>query len=128
MRFAAQMASQQKNLGNRYKAWNAPALKPPILQELLKEALHNIKLTVPRVFRATNHLRYLLKTDASDLGWGATLEIQGRVIKSLKMGWTKNQSSLHSNHKESLAMILALTFLLPFIHAGTRLELKTNSL
>ena len=130
MRCAAQMAAtnlQQGTANNRFKAWNAPTFKSPELQDLLKEASHCLQSPIPRVFRATTNLRYQLNTDASDLGWGATLKTQGKEVKAAGLPWTNNQKGLHSTHKEALATALAVKFLAPYIPEGSHLELNTDS-
>ena len=130
MRLAAQMASFHNNpqAKNVYQAWNAPQHKTELTQELLDESLRCLQQTTPKVFRATSNLRYLLSTDASDLGWGASLSLEGKEIKSAGLMWTRNQQHLHSTHKEALATSLAMKFLLPFVPEGCTLELQTDSL
>ena len=77
MRYAAQMASFPcSKAPNVYQAWSATQVKSPELQELLTESLNCLNQTIPIIFRATSHLRYLIYTDASDLGWGASLKTE----------------------------------------------------
>ena len=129
MRYAAQMASFPcSKAPNVYQAWSAPQVKSPELQELLTESLNCLNQTIPRIFRATSHLRYLIYTDASDLGWGASLKTEGKEIKSAGLMWTAKQRLLHSTHKEALATSLAIKFLIPYVPEGCTLEIHTDSL
>ena len=103
---------------NVYHAWTASQVKFPEHQELLTESLNFLNQTMPRIFRATYKLRYLIYTDASDLGCGASLKTEGKEIKSAGLMWTAKQKVLHSTHKEALATSLAIKFLNPYVPKG----------
>ena len=72
-------------------AWSAPQVKSPELQELLTESLNFLNQTIPKIFRATSNISYLIYTDASNLGWGASLKTWGKEIKSAGLMWTAKQ-------------------------------------
>ena len=55
-----------------------------------------------------------LYTDASDQGWGATL--QSMEVSGI---WSPPQSSLSINHRELIAVGLALQYFLPFVEGRT---------
>ena len=56
----------------------------------------------------------LLHTDASDSGWGATL--QSMEVSGI---WSPPQASLSINHRELIAVGLALQYLLPYVGGHT---------
>ncbi len=68
-----------------------------------------------------------LGTDASDLGWGAALEVQGSDKPILAKGtWTLQERSLHITAKEALGLKLGVASLLPHFR-GKAVQLKLDA-
>jgi ribonuclease HI len=114
------MARMNNTLNKMVKrwGWNSNVTLSPLLAEeikcWLKPVTHNdavaLRVAQPSV---------TLTTDASPWGWGASLETADNETVRLWDTWADEQQGLTSNHKEFLAILLALTQLQEH-HSETR--------
>ena len=112
---------------NTQKCWSLSTAKPLQLHHLLRLCLQALHHPVPQVLRPSNDLVYTLHTDASNLGWGAQLCLQGKEIHTCAQPWTPQEGLLHITHLEALASCHAVEQFLPHIQAGSTLQLKTDA-
>ena len=131
MAYAARMVEKNKVVLGKWdkqRCWNRLVEKEEELRWLLKECLHCLVNPQPRVLRSVVEEKYVLQTDASNAGWGATLFLEGKEIATAALPWTMKQRELHITYKEALATALAVRFLLPRIRGGSSLEIQTDAL
>ena len=127
----SQNAREHPN-ASREKCWGTTIAKGKDLQDLLQQCLHAIEVPIPRVFRATNREQFVLRTDASDKGWGAQLVkcLGGRQeleLKTCAQPWTRREGQMHISHREALASAKAVKTLLPFLPPGSKVNLETDA-
>ena len=116
---------------NKQACWRMSTNKPSPLQVLLMEAHAAAQQPVPRPFREqtpTNKRTYILQTDASDKGWGATLSKDGREIGTAASAWTTGETDKHITHREALASALGVQALQHHLPDGTRLTIETDAI
>ncbi|KAM9954219.1 hypothetical protein ACTFIW_003760 [Dictyostelium discoideum] len=54
---------------------------------------------------------YVLTTDASESGAGATLKKKNKIIKTWSFQWSTTQSNMSSNRREMFALLIAYSYL-----------------
>ncbi|KAM9955001.1 hypothetical protein ACTFIW_000831 [Dictyostelium discoideum] len=57
--------------------------------------------------RRTNNYNYVLTTDASESGTGATLKKGNKIIKPWSFQWSTTQSNMSSNRREMVVLLMA---------------------
>ena len=84
-----------------------------------------------RVFRALNDHKYVLQTDASNLGWGAALYRRSQstlvTVEETQGVWSMEEETLHITTREALASARAVQVLLPRLPPGCSLLLQSDS-
>ena len=136
MQFAGSLASKNAKLcklpKNSPKAWGQTIEKPKALRELLQRCWTAMQEPMPRVYSPTSDADYRLRTDASDIGWGAQLcALKNGVwseIATCSQHWTRDQQRLHITHREALASALAVDLVLDRISPGSRLEVQSDAM
>ena len=113
---------------NKNMCWGKTVDKASIpgLQQLLSRCLLSLLHPTPLIFRPKTKMTFILTTDASDDGWGASLTFQGAETHACSMAWEPAVRAWHSTHKEALATNLAIHHLLDKIPTGCRLVLRTD--
>jgi hypothetical protein len=71
--------------------------------------------------------QYILNSDASNIGWGATLICHEKEVNTCAFQWTTQQHKMHITQKEALASALALHHLIPEIPQGSKILLQTDA-
>ena len=112
---------------NKEQCWGTTVQKTMQLQKLLQKALKAVQHPTPRVLRARSGLDYVITSDASNQGWGAHLQLQGKEIHTCAQTWTPSQARLHITHKEALASALATKTFRKFITPRSKLIIKTDA-
>jgi hypothetical protein len=82
---------------------------------------------IPKPFRPSNDTEAVLQTDASDIGWGASLIVKGKEVGTCAQKWTDAEKMLDITHREALASALAVEHLMEHIPPGCRLKLETDA-
>ncbi|KAM9974261.1 hypothetical protein ACTFIR_012782 [Dictyostelium discoideum] len=75
--------------------------------------------------RQTNNYDYVLTTDASESGAGATLKKGNKIIKTWSFQWSTTQSNMSSNRREMLALLMAYQALYTGPISSVRTTLET---
>jgi ribonuclease HI len=88
--------------------WDSVARLTPWINGELKWWLQTLSRNRPHKLR-TDLPGATLVTDASPWGWGASLQLTGRETVRMWNTWTTDEKRLTSNHREFLAVLLALT-------------------
>jgi len=129
MKHAAKGVLHNKKLSgwNKHKCWNTPVQKSPEITALLKAILQAVQTPVPVPFRATCKETFLLTTDASNEGWGASLQMAGREIASCAQAWTAQEKRSHITTKEALASARGAQYLHHHLPNGCELTIKSDS-
>ena len=118
---------------HKYRNWTASSPKPPGLKELLKTILKCLQNPKPVTFRGnleSNHWR--LTTDASEEGWGATLERRDqsncwKEVQTMQNIWTTEESKVHITKLEALATNKASKIIMTTINHGDHLHVRTDA-
>ena len=129
MKHAAKGVHQNKALHgwNRHRCWNTPVPKPNELQQLLHAILSAVEEPVPVPFRPSNVEAFTLTSDASNEGWGGTLQASGKEIASCAQKWSPQERIVHITSKEALASARAVQFLHHHLPKGCELTIKSDS-
>lgn len=138
MRCAAQGVSinAQRTLKPRHnkKNWSLSVPKPENLKQLLQQVVEALQKPVPRTFRSQSSNPYILRTDASNLGWGGVLLRKGsgpRLSKEVDFcqgPWSKREERWHITRKEAMATRYALESLHTHLKKGDYLILETDAM
>ena len=112
---------------NKHRCWNTTVQKPPSLSSLLRDIENAVKEPTPIVFRAQNPEKFLLQTDASDQGWGATLQTRGKEVATCAEPWTATEKNTHITTREALASAKAIQYLHHLLPNGCELQLHSDS-
>ena len=112
---------------SRKQSWHLSTPKPPGLNELLKTCVKALDNPVPVPFRPANSTHYVLRTDASNTGWGAQLVLGGKEQLTCAQTWTPDQARKHITHKEALASALAVQHMLSHFRQGALITLQTDA-
>ena len=68
-----------------------------------------------------------LSTDASDVGWGASLKMADWQMGACAQPWEGDNAQKHITHREALASALGAKALLHLIPPGARLQLQADA-
>ena len=111
--------------------WRTPQRKTSAAQKCLQTALLQVKQAPGRQFRSLNGANFRIFTDASDIGWGATLQkrIQSQWVEitTTQSAWDSEIGQMHITHRELWASVQACLRILPSLVTGCKLQLHSDS-
>jgi ribonuclease HI len=99
--------NETKTRGVKQNGWNASIRLTPLILGEVKWWLRTLTHNTAAPLRVEQP-GATLTTDASPWGWGACLELPDREKVRAWDTWTVEQQGMSSNHKEFLAILLAL--------------------
>jgi len=115
------------------KAWSTSGRKRPSANGVINEAIKALKGLISARARPQPGPAYVLETDASDAGWGASVYRlsptgrRGREIHAAALRWTPEERQLHITAREALAASYGTAFLVPRLPEVGSLTLHSNS-
>lgn len=135
MQLAAMLARKNAKIYNVEvtgpKAWGTTISKPGVLNPLLQTILRALRDPVPKVLPSANGPVLRLRTDASNVAWGAQLSVQeGRRFKEVatcSQRWSTTQAKKHITHREALASCLAVDNMISMMVPGANLTIQADA-
>ena len=113
----------------KVKCWSKSVPKMQIhnLKEKLGETLKHLQSPTPKTSRATIAQKWLLQSDASGQGWGATLIKSNLEKGTCAQHWTAQEAESHITHLEAKASSEAVQEMMHFIPAGAHLTIQMDA-
>ena len=108
-------------------AWRTSVQKPHSLRNALSQCREAVARPVPRPFRPGSEVKAIIRSDASDQGWGACLLINNKEVQTCAQPWSEQEHMLHITHREALASALAVQTMLQDIPKGCHLLLEVDA-
>ena len=114
------------------KVWGKSIPKHPLLRNVLLQVKHALLNPIPVCLRPTNPLLYRLRTDSSDLGWGAQLcrrtqPGSWQEVATAAARWGPAMRGRHITHKEALASALGVSHCIRHIPDHCTLLLQSDA-
>ena len=112
------------------QVWTKSGSKSGASRRLLEAARAAHKAPQPVPFRALNEKKYVLQTDASNLGWGAVLYCHSQstllTVEEVQGIWSLKEDKMHITTKEALASARAVQVVLPQLPQSCSLLLQSD--
>jgi hypothetical protein len=93
----------------------------------LLDIIKAITQPIPKVLRPKSEEKWVLQSDASDLGWGGRLLKAGCEVDTVARAWTPTERMLHITQREALSSAFSVSEFMGQIPPGVILEVHSDS-